>query len=121
MKMINNLFIYLVLISSFTLKFITNSKLEEVRSSIKELLYSYYMRGKYIQCNIAKNKVFFPEEATSQNLNFLVSTSFISTVYHDFLGILIPYYTSDLVDYANKNDGNSEVYIVLDKMEREHL
>ena len=115
MKMINNLFIYLVLISSFTLKFITNSKLEEVRSSIKELLYSYYMRGKYIQCNAAKDKIFSPEEATSQNLNILTSTSFISTVYHDFLGILIPYYISDLSDYANINDGNPEVYIVLNQ------
>ena len=115
MKMINNLFIYFVLISSFTLKFITNSKLEEVRSSIKELLYSYYMRGKYIQCNVAKDKVFSPEEATSQNINFLVSTSFTSTVYHDFLGILIPYSVSDLVDYANNYGGNPEVYMVLEQ------
>ena len=91
MKIKNKIFLYFILLSTFTIKYIENSTIQEVRDSIKEVIYSYYMRGKYIQSNTAKDKFFSPEEATSQNLNHLVTTSFTTSVYQELLNILVPY------------------------------
>ena len=66
--MINNYFssilIFLILLSD-----ILNSTLEEFRNSLKEVAYSYYMRGKSIQYCMARDQFFSPEEATEQNAN----------------------------------------------------
>lgn len=67
-------FIYFLNILSFfiNLLYVNNSTYEEVIMSWRELAYSYYMRGKYIQYNNGKVTLFFsPEEATKQNNNFL--------------------------------------------------
>jgi len=90
---------------------ILNSNLEEVRMSLKEICYSYYMRGKNIQSNIAKDHFFSPEEATEQNINYLVTTSFTTSIYEELLGIVIPISPTDLIDYSNKNLGSPEVFI----------
>ncbi len=71
MKIKDKLFLYFIVISTFVITYIENSTLEEFRNCTKEIIYSYYMRGKYIQYNTAKNKFFSPEEATSQNFHFV--------------------------------------------------
>ena len=81
---------------------ILNSNLEEVRMSLKEICYSYYMRGKNIQSNIAKDHFFSPEEATEQNINYLVTTNFTTSIYQELLNIIIPYSPDSLIDYSNK-------------------
>ena len=90
---------------------ILNSNLEEVRMSLKEICYSYYMRGKNIQSNTAKDHFFSPEEATEQNINYLVTTSFTTSIYQELLNIVIPYSPDSLFDYSNKYLGRPEVFI----------
>ena len=74
------------------------------------------MRGKYIQSNTAKDKFFSPEEATSQNLNHLVTTSFTTTVYQELLNILVPYSPTDLLKYAGNREGSPEVFMFLEQV-----
>ena len=116
MKIKNKIFLYFILLSTFTIKYIENSTIQEVRDSIKEVIYSYYMRGKYIQSNTAKDKFFSPEEATSQNLNHLVTTSFTTTVYQELLNILVPYSPTDLLKYAGNREGSPEVFMFLEQV-----
>lgn len=116
MKIKNKLFLYFIVISTFVITYIENSTLEEFRNCTKEIIYSYYMRGKYIQANTAKDKFFSPEEATSQNLHFLVTTSFTSTIYEELLNILVPYSPTHLSDYANNRTGNPEIYMLLEQV-----
>ena len=101
------------------LSYITSSTLEEVRIASQEVAYSYYMRGKYIQYNPSKDQFFPPEEATRQNINFLVCTSFTTTIYQELLNFTIPIYPQDLLDYGRENINNVEViaysYIRADK------
>ena len=120
MKIKNQSFLYFLLIFSFTLKYIENSTLKELRDCIKEITYSYYMRGKNIQCNAAKDQAFSPEEATSQNMRFFVTTSFTSTVYKELLNILVPYSPDHLIEYANNYTGSPEVYIVLEPYDEKY-
>ena len=102
-----------------TLTYITRSTLEEVLIASQEVAYSYYMRGKYIQYNPSKDQFFPPEEATRQYINFLVCTSFTTTVYQELLNFTIPIYPQSLLDYARENVDNVEViaysYIRADK------
>ena len=108
-------FLYFILILTF--KFTENSIIEEVRNCTKEIIYSYYMRGKYIQCNTAKDKYFSPEEATSQNINFVVTTGFTSSVYEELINILVPYSPTHLVKYIENRTGSPEVYMTLDQID----
>ena len=85
--------------------------IKDMHKAIKEVAYSYYMRGEKIQYNSMKGNPswFAPEEATSQNMNYLVCSSFTKNVYYDLLGIKIPPYTTNLIDYAKDNLGKPEV------------
>ena len=106
--MINNYFssilIFLVLLSE-----ILNSTIEEFRNSLKEVAYSYYMRGKSLQWCYTRDQFFSPEEATEQNVNYLVTTSFTTSVYEELLNVVVPYDPSSLLQYANNNNGKPEV------------
>jgi len=106
--MINNYFssilIFLILLSD-----ILNSTLEEFRNSLKEVAYSYYMRGKSIQWCVARDQFFSPEEATEQNANYLVTTSFTTSVYEELLNVVVPYSPSSLLKYANDYNNKPEV------------
>ena len=81
------------------------------RNALKEVAYSYYMRGKFIQYNSMKGNPswFSPEEATSQNINYLVCSAFVKNVYYDLLGVKLPPYTENLLEYAKDNVGKKEV------------
>ena len=89
---------------------ISNSTLKECRYSLKEVAYSYYMRGKNIQYNLGKKIFFSPEEATEQNLNFIDCASFVRNIYYELLNITLPYDAQTLV-YTKENLGKPEVIV----------
>ena len=49
-----------------------NSTLTNWQKAFKEVAYAYYMRGNNLQYNSEKVAYYPPEEATSQNTNYLV-------------------------------------------------
>ena len=91
------------------LSFISCSTLEEVRIASREVAYSYYMRGKYIQYHPSRDNYFSPEDATRQNINYIVCTTFTGTVYQELLNITIPMSPQALLDYGRENINNAEV------------
>ena len=98
-----------ILIEIINIPYVFNSSLEEVRKAIQEVSYSYYMRGKYIQYNDKKEGFFPPEDATQQNINFLVCTTFTQTVFIELLNISIPGSPESLLSYSYDNLGSPEV------------
>ena len=98
-----------ILIEIANIPYVFNSTLEEVRKGIQEVSYSYYMRGKYIQYNDKKEGFFPPEDATQQNINFLVCTTFTQTVFIELLNISIPGSPESLLSYSHDNLGSPEV------------
>jgi len=106
--MINNyfssLFLFLILFSQAL-----NSTIEEFRNSLKEVAYSYYMKGKNIQWCVARDHFFSPEEVTEQNVNYIVTTSFTTSVYEELLNVVVPYSPYLLLKYANDYYGKPEV------------
>ena len=86
-------------------------KIQDVHKALQEVAYSYYMRGKDIQYNSHKVHYFSPEEATSQNVNYLVCSGFTRNVYRELLNITIPMYTTTLLSYSKENVGNPEVIL----------
>ena len=112
MNKINFIILSLKIILSFLkeITYGTNSTLEEVRESIKELAYSYYMREKNIQYNSHKSLGWFsPEEATEQNFNYIICSGLTRNIYRELLNITIPYSTQNLLSYSYNNIGNPEV------------
>jgi len=85
------------------------TKVEDVHKALQEVAYSYYMRGKDIQYNSHKVHYFSPEEATSQNVNYLVCSGFTRNVYRELLNITIPVVTASLLAYSKENIGSPEV------------
>ena len=107
---------YKKFISIFIIAFISGisisneqTKFEDVRKALQEVAYSYYMRGKDIQYNSHKVHYFSPEEATSQNINYLVCSGFTRNVYRELLNITIPAATANLLAYSKENVGSPEV------------
>ena len=100
---------------------IKNITLEEVRMATKEVMYSYYMRGRNAQFGY---RTYFssPEDITEQNLNFFVCTSFPVSVYMELLNVTFSGSQGYIFSYANKYIGKKpEVIafsnIVNDKIE----
>ena len=67
------------------------------------------MRDKNIQYNTCKADYFPPEDATSQNINFLVCSQFILSVYRELLNITLPNMMSAFMNYSRENVGSPEV------------
>ena len=86
-----------------------NPTFEEVQKALQEVAFGYYMRGKNIQYNSHKVHWFSPEEATSQNINYLVCSGFTRNVYRELLNITIPISTAALLNYSKYNIGRPEV------------
>ena len=106
MKKMNN-FILLRHILMFLLLFglisySSNTSLEECRNALKEVGYSYYMRGRNIQYNLGKIGHFSPEDATDQNMNLMVCATLVKNVYRELLNITLPYDAQTLV-YTKEN------------------
>ena len=79
----------------------TGDKTKDVLDALKEVAFSYYMRGKYIQYNSIKKAFYSPEEATSQKINNLVCSQIVGSVYKEHLNITTPDVTLHYVDYIN--------------------
>ena len=102
----------LLMIIIFEIKqlYSSNLTLNEIHNALKEVAYSYYMRGKNIQYNVWKSYYYFPpEDATPQNINYLVCTRFVISVYRELLNITIPNTIADLLKYSKDNVGCPEV------------
>ena len=107
---LKNLFIInLVLLSSKINISYELSDYQQVRTAIQEIAYSYYIRGKNIQYDIYKKGLFNPEEATEQNINYLVCSGFTRNVYRQLLNITIP--DIELLKYSRENKGTPEVVL----------
>ena len=100
-------FLYTLLLVKMSYE--ANPTFEEVQKAIQEVAYSYYMRGKNIQYNSHKVHWFSPEEATPQNINYLVCSGFTRNVYRELLNITIPTTTNTLLNYSKYNVGRPEV------------
>ena len=112
--------LFLILISFINLPYTLNSTLEEIHEAIKEVAYSFYMRGRYVQFSDSKFNAFHPEDATEQKMNFLVCWTLVQAIYTEMLNITIPlgdgknfYYSSmflgspEVVVYNKKNEENT--------------
>ena len=109
---------YKKFISIFIIAFISKigisneqTKIQDVHKALQEVAYSYYMRGKNIQYNSHKVHYFSPEEATSQNVNYLVCSGFTRNVYRELFNITIPLATASLLSYSKENVGSPEVVL----------
>ena len=106
----DNLYPFFLLLVYFILfPYVFNSTIEEVHKAIQEVAYSYYMRGKNIQYNDKKFNFFPPEDATQQNVNYLVCSLFTRTMFVELLNITIPGSSSTLLTYSSDNEGSPEV------------
>ena len=86
-----------------------NSTLEEVHEAIKEVAYSFYMRGRYIQYSDPRNSAFHPEDATEQSHQFLVCWTLVQAVYTELINITVPLGDFRNFRYAVNNLGSPEV------------
>ena len=102
-------FIFYVIVLEICLQPAKCSTIEEVHKAFQEIAYSYYMREKSIQYNHDKQDFFTPEEATLQNVNFLVCSAFVNSVYKELLNITVPKFTSSLLSHSEKYQFRPEV------------
>ena len=109
-KQLFSIFI-IAFISEINISYEKNLKFQDALKAFQEVAYSYYMRGKYIQYNFPKVHHFSPEEATAQNINYMVCSGFTRSVYGELLNITIPTGTKSLLSYSKKNLGNPEVVL----------
>ena len=103
------LLIFIVLLTSKINISYEASNIEQVRTAFKEIAFSYYMRGDNIQYHLQKVNYFSPEEATEQNMNFLVCSGLPRNIYRQLLNITIPKNGDDLLKYSRENVGKPEV------------
>ena len=84
---------------------------DDMIKAFQEVAYAYYMRGTSIQYNSKKGLTcrYSPEEATSQNINYITCSAFTNNVYKELLGIKLPVESSNLIKYTRENVGNPEV------------
>ena len=87
---------------------ISSSKFEDVIDSLKEVAYSYYMRGINLQYNYMQWCLINAEEATKQNIKHLDCASFVRSTFLELLNITIPY-SSHFSLYAKQNIGSPEI------------
>ena len=76
-----------------------------MKECLKQVIYSYYMRGPNIQYQGSKPFYFSPEEATRQNINYLTCTPFTGSIYQEVLNITIPLAEKDILPYAREYIG----------------
>ena len=103
-SLFNILRFYIIMIILGLFPQIKNIILEEVRMATKEVMYSYYMRGRNAQFG---PRTYFspPEDITEQNLNFFVCTSFPVSVYMELLNVTFSGSQGYIFGYADQNIG----------------
>ena len=72
------------------------------------------MRGKYIQYNLMKKDVFSPEDATSQNIQYIDYSEIITSIFKKLLNISIPDSSLKNIQYSRNYEGKPEVIAVSD-------
>ena len=98
-------------------KNILNVTIEEVRDGIKEIIYSYYMRGKNIQYG-PKEYYYPPEEATRENLNYLSCDHFTNFVYLELINTTASGYSIER--YSEENIGKRPEIVAYSKINNEN-
>ena len=106
-----SIYCILTLISLINISFVLNSTLEEVHKAIKEVAYSFYMRGQYVQYSDSKYDAFHPEDATQQKIKFLVCWTLIQSIYTELLNITVPLGDGRNFEYSAKYLGSPEVFV----------
>ena len=101
------MFICFHIINSSSLK--KGDKISEVLSALKEIAFSYYMRGKNIQYSSSRKALYSPEEATSQKINYMTCSKLVENVYKELLNITTPTITKDYINYAYHRKKNLEI------------
>ena len=102
------------------IKNIKNVKVEEVRKGIKEIIYSYYMRGKNIQYG-PKGYYYPPEEATRQNLNNIGCSTFTTSVYLELINTTVSAGCNNVFNYSEVYIGKRpEVAAIISKINEEN-
>lgn len=76
---------------------------EDAKNSIKEVMKAYYLRGERLQYNYSRAGygTFSPEEATTQDMNYLVCGSYIYSTYAEAFGVTatdFPKYNFDIIN-----------------------
>ena len=97
------------IISSQTTK--KGDTLSDVLSALKEIAFSYYMRGKNIQYCSARNSFYPPEEATSQKINYVVCSKIVDNIYKELLNITTPNITEQYINYAYHRKNRPEIVL----------
>lgn len=89
---------------------------EDAKSSIKEVMKAYYIRGDRLQYNYSRAGYgsYSPEEATTQDMNYLVCASFTYSAYVEAFGVGssdFPRYNYEIntagANYYNTNKNNT--------------
>ena len=93
----------------------TTINLSDWQKAFQEVAFSYYMRGKNIQYNSMKIGYYSPEEATSQNMNYIVCSGLTRNVYYELFGIKTPWSTTALLDYSEEYIGERPEVIAYGK------
>ena len=93
----------------------TTMNLSDWQKAFQEVAFSYYMRGKNIQYNSMKIGYYSPEEATSQNMNYIVCSGLTRNVYYELFGIKTPWSTTALLDYSEEYIGERPEVIAYGK------
>ena len=101
---------FIIFIFIINISYISNSSYNVVISSLKESAYSLYMRGKIIQY-VGKGSPFYPEDATQQNINYLICSYFVESTYKDLLTTYIPTESILLFRYSELYLGNPEIIL----------
>ena len=64
MKVISKINSFIIICFLIFLSYSSNLTIEEIRACFKEIAYSYYMRGPYIQYNVGRDYHLSPEDIT---------------------------------------------------------
>ena len=115
-----NYYLVIILITLINLPYVINSTLEEVQEAIKEVAYSFYMRGKSVQFSDSKCNAFHPEDATPQQMHFLVCWTVAQSIYTELLNITVPLGDWKNFQYSIQYLGSPEVIAYSKKGENEN-
>ena len=86
----------------FLISYSSNLTIEETRACFKEIAYSYYMRGPYIQYNVGRDYHLSPEDITKQYMHCLTCAAFPYSIFLELLNISL-FMTEEKEDYYLNN------------------
>ena len=103
MKVISKInFFIIICFLIFLISYSSNLTIEETRACFKEIAYSYYMRGPYIQYNVGRDYHLSPEDITKQYMHCLTCSAFPYSIFLELLNISL-FTTEEIEDYYLNN------------------